>query len=149
MHPNLLDSFWPGFQPGTCTTPDDHSFVIHLEPRPEATPLCGRCHQPSPLVHDRRIRTVRDRDLFDKRVHLRIPVRRVDCLNCGRMTELIDWLKPGTRLTRRMGAWIEALLPLLPISHISQLTGLHWHTIKTLDKRRLEASVGTFAPGDV
>ncbi|MUH94920.1 ISL3 family transposase, partial [Pseudomonas aeruginosa] len=32
----------------------------------------------------------------------------------------------------------------MPISHVSQLTGLHWHTLKTLDKRRLQAEVGTF-----
>lgn len=48
-----------------------------------------------------------------------------------------------------MAAWVDALLTLLPISHISRLTGLHWHTIKTLDKRRLHAMVGGFDPGDV
>ena len=149
MHPILLDSFWPGFQPGTCITPDDYSLIVHLDPCPETTPYCSRCHQPSPLIHDQRIRKIRDRDLLDKRVELHVPIRRVDCLNCGRVTEQIRWLRPGSRLTRRMEAWVETLLPLLPISHISQLTGLHWHTIKTLDKRRLEASVGRFDPGDV
>lgn len=149
MHTILFDSFWPGFQPSACTALDDHSLIINLEPCPETTPRCSRCHQPSPLIHDRRIRKIRDRDLFDKRVELHLLVRRVDCLNCGRITELIDWLLPGSRLTLRMIAWVETLLPLLPISHISQLTGLHWHTIKTLDKRRLEASVGGFDPGDV
>lgn len=43
----------------------------------------------------------------------------------------------------------RSLLQLLTISHVSQLTGLHWHTIKTLDKRRLQAAFGTFEPGDV
>lgn len=149
MYTILFNSFWPGFQPSTYSEPNDHSLIIHLEPRPGDIPRCSLCHQPSPLIHDRRIRTVRDRDLLDKRVELRLPVRRVDCLNCGRVTELIDWLLPGSRLTSRMVTWIEALLPLLPISHISQLTGLHWHTIKAIDKRRLEASVGGFKPGDV
>ena len=59
------------------------------------------------------------------------------------MTERIDWLEPASRLTRRLQVWLESLL-LLPISHVSQLTGLHWHTLKTLDKRRLQAEVGTF-----
>ena len=149
MHPILFDSFWPGFQPGLSDTPNEHTLIIHLEPCPTTTPRCGRCYQPSPLIHDRRVRTVRDRDLLDKRVELRMPVRRVDCLGCGRVTEHIDWLSQGSRLTRRMEAWVDALLKLLPISHISRLTGLHWHTIKALDKRRLEASVGTFEPGNV
>ena len=87
---------------------------------------------------------MRDRDLFDQRVLLQLPVRRVDCLNCGRVTERIDWLEPASRLTRRLRVWLESLLRLLPISHVSRLTGLHWHTLKTLDKRRPEAEVGTF-----
>ncbi|POU31649.1 ISL3 family transposase, partial [Aeromonas hydrophila] len=37
----------------------------------------------------------------------------------------------------------------MPISHVNLLTGLHWHTIKTIDIRRLQASVGTFEPGAV
>jgi transposase len=104
----------------------------------------GRCGQFSPLIHDRRIRLVRDRDLFDQRVLLQLPVRRVDCLSCGRVTERIDWLEPASRLTQRLRIWLESLLRLLPISHVSQLTGLHWHTLKTLDKRRLQAEVGNF-----
>ena len=96
------------------------------------------------MIHDRRIRLVRDRDLFDQRVLLQLPVRRVDCLSCGRVTERIDWLEPASRLTQRLRIWLESLLRLLPISHVSQLTGLHWHTLKTLDKRRLQAEVGNF-----
>ncbi|MBA6129948.1 ISL3 family transposase [Pseudomonas juntendi] len=47
-------------------------------------------------------------------------------------------------MTQRLRIWLESLLRLLPISHVSQLTGLHWHTLKTLDKRRLQAEVGNF-----
>ena len=112
-------------------------------------PRCGRCLQPSPLIHERRIRQVRDRDLLDQRVLLQLPVRRVDCLCCGRVTERIDWLEPASRLTRRMQTWLLSLLHLLPISQVSRLTGLHWHTLKTLDKRRLDAEVGAFEPGGV
>jgi len=49
------------------------------------------------------------------------------------MTERIVWLEPASRLTQRLRAWLEALLQLLPISHVSRLTGLHWHTLKQLD----------------
>jgi transposase len=41
------------------------------------------------------------------------------------------------------------LLQLLPVSHVSRLIGLHWHTLKALDKRRLNTSVGAFEPGEV
>jgi len=149
VHPIDLAAFWPGYDVVACSHSAENTLTLTLEPRAADLPRCGRCQQPSPLIHDRRIRLVRDRDLLDQRVQLRLPVRRVDCLTCGRVTEHISWLAPASRLTRRLCTWIESLLQLLPISHVSQLTGLHWHTIKTLDKRRLQAAFGTFEPGDV
>lgn len=149
MHPIDLAAFWPGYDVVACSHSVEKNLTLTLEPRAADLPRCGRCQQPSPLVHDRRIRLVRDRDLFDQRVQLRLPIRRVDCLTCGRVTEHISWLAPASRLTRRLCSWVETLLRFMPISHVSQLTGLHWHTIKTLDKRRLQAAFGTFEPGDV
>ena len=149
MHPIDLAAFWPSYDVVACSHSAENTLTLTLEPRAADLPRCGRCQQPSPLIHDRRIRLVRDRDLLDQRVQLRLPVRRVDCLTCGRVTEHISWLAPASRLTRRLCTWIESLLQLLPISHVSQLTGLHWHTLKTLDKRRLQTAFGTFEPGDV
>ncbi|PSJ41243.1 ISL3 family transposase [Zobellella endophytica] len=65
------------------------------------------------------------------------------------MTEAIDWPPTASRMTHRLQAWVEALLALMPISHVSRLTGLHWHTIKTIDKQRLQQQFGAFEPGDV
>ncbi|WP_285797937.1 ISL3 family transposase [Metapseudomonas resinovorans] len=149
MHPIDLTAFWPGYAVVACRQATHDTLLISLEPLAEHLPICSRCAKPSPLIHERRIRQVRDRDLLDQRVLLQLPVRRVDCLDCGRVTERIDWLAPASRLTQRLRVWLEGLLQLLPISHVSRLTGLHWHTLKTLDKRRLEASVGAFEPGEV
>lgn len=149
MHPIDLAAFWPGYEVVACRQFTHDTLLISLEPQAERLPICSRCAQPSPLIHERRIRQVRDRDLLDQRVLLQVPIRRVDCLTCGRVTERIDWLAPASRLTRRLQLWLEGLLQLLPISHVSRLSGLHWHTLKALDQRRLEAAVGTFDPGDV
>jgi transposase len=149
VHPIDLAAFWPGYEAVACRSSANNSLLIELEPQAGSVPKCGRCGQLSPLIHERRIRLVRDRDLFDQRVLLQLPVRRVDCLNCGRVTERVDWLEPASRLTQRLRIWLESLLRLLPISHVSRLSGLHWHTLKTLDKRRLEAEVGTFNSSDV
>lgn len=149
MHPIDLAQFWPGYEVVACRQSAENTLTLSLEPLAERLPICGRCLQPSPLIHERRIRQVRDRDLLDQRVLLQLPVRRLDCLSCGRVTERIDWLEPASRLTQRLRVWLEGLLQLLPISHVSRFTGLHWHTLKALDKRRLEAEVGTFEPGDV
>ena len=125
MHPIDLAAFWPGYEAVACRSSANNSLLIELEPQAGSVPKCGRCGQLSPLIHERRIRLVRDRDLFDQRVLLQLPVRRVDCLNCGRVTERVDWLEPASRLTQRLRIWLESLLRLLPISHVSRLTGLH------------------------
>ena len=142
-------SFWRGYDVVSCLLAESDLLDITLRAKSDSLPYCGQCRQPAPLVHDYRIRKVRDRDLLDKRVLLHVPVRRVDCLQCGRTTEAIDWLPARSRLTARLQAWVEALLMLMPISHVVRLTGLHWHTIKTIDKRRLQAEFGAFDPGDV
>lgn len=56
-----------------------------LQPVPPAQPLIYGC----------RLLKIFDRDLLDKRVLLHLPVRCVDCLNCGCVTEHSDWLLPG------------------------------------------------------
>uniref|UniRef100_UPI001C57D348 ISL3 family transposase n=1 Tax=Shewanella algae TaxID=38313 RepID=UPI001C57D348 len=87
------------------------------------------------------LRSVSERTILAFQVQLRLPVRRILCPDCGIVREHISWLKPYARQTTRLIEHVEALLKLLPIKHISQLLGLHWHTIKTIDKRRLAREV--------
>lgn len=53
---------------------------------------------------------MRDRHLFNPRAMLQVPVRRVDCLTCGRVTERIACLEPASGLTRRLRVWFESFL---------------------------------------
>lgn len=78
MHNNRFLLHWPGYDVVACRSPANNSLLIKLEPQASSIPKCGRCGQLSPLIHEHRIRLVRDRDLLDKRVQLQIPVRRVD-----------------------------------------------------------------------
>ncbi len=48
-----------------------------------------------------------------------------------------------------MRLWVEVLTRVLPISQVATLTGLHWHSVKEIDHRRLEAEVGAFDAGPV
>jgi hypothetical protein len=43
-----------------------------------------------------------------------------------------------------MRAWIEVLVQILPIAYVAKLMGLHWHTIKRIDQRRLQTQYGAF-----
>lgn len=133
--------FWAGFRLADSQALSDSRLLLRLEPDPQIDPLCGRCQAPCGLIHDRLIRRVRERDLFDQRVWVDVPLRRVECLTCGVSTEHLSWLPSRSRLTLRLITHIETLLRLLPIRHISQLTGLHWHTIRAIDARRLAREV--------
>src|SRR5574343_1869354 len=142
--------FWEGHVVDSCSEHADGSLLIRLSESPEIPARCGACQGPCVLVHERRWRRVRERDCFDRRVWLDVPVRRMDCHHCGaRVVEQIAWLDRRSRVTHRLRAWVEALAQLLPIAHVAQLTGLHWHTIKAIDHQRLEHLHGEFAADDV
>ena len=89
-----------------------------------------------PVVHDVSFRRVRERQLLDWVVWLNVPVGA--CVAPLRVTtEKISWLPERQRYTTTLSVWVESLTRLLPIKHVAQLTGLHWHTVKNIDYRRL------------
>jgi len=144
-HPSLLADAWKGFRIQRIETPTESTLQVILEPDPQVLPRCRCCGEPCALTHDRHWRRVRDRDLLDRHLTLELPIRRVECLACGHKgVERLEWLSPHQRITRRLAAWVEALAQLLPIRHVCQLTGLHWHTVKSIDKRRLADRHGGF-----
>nr|WP_252007360.1 ISL3 family transposase [Ferrimonas sp. SCSIO 43195] len=103
----------------------------------------GRCHcgQPVTQVHDVSSRTVQERDILGYRTLLSLPLRRLRCSGCGVTTESLSWLEPHARQTNLLIHYIEHLLKLMPIKHVNELTGLHWHTLKRLDMQRLTREV--------
>lgn len=143
-------TFWEGHVVDSCSEATDQSLLIHLAEAPQSEARCGRCQQVCVLVHERRRRRVRERDLFDRRVVLDVPIRRMDCHHCGaRCVEQIAWLDSHSRVTQRLRCWVETLCQVLPVAHVAKLTGLHWHTIKEIDHRRLERAHGEFVADDV
>ena len=137
--------FWEGHVVQSVREQADGSLLIELSEAPQVSARCGQCGEPCVLLHERRWRRVSERDLFDRRVWLKVPVRRMDCHHCGAcVTECIAWLPAQSRITRRLWAWVEALVQLLPIAHVARLTGLHWHTIKEIDRQRLKTKHGHF-----
>lgn len=142
--------FWEGHVVESCSEQADSSLLIKLCESAEIPARCGACQGLCVLVHERRRRRIRERDCFDRRVWLDVPIRRMDCHHCGaRVVEQIAWLDRRSRVTHRLRAWVEALTQLLPIAHVARLTGLHWHTVKTIDHQRLERLHGEFVADDV
>ena len=140
MHANPLALFWEGFSVGAYSQPSTHVLLITLYST-DNSPRCSGCLQRTQAIHDRTIRRIRERDLFDYRVWLEVPVRRVRCPTCGPRLEHIPWLAGRLQLTASMTSWVEALVQLMPVQHVAQLLALHWHTVKTIDHRRLKREV--------
>ncbi len=133
----FLSQFWEGFHV-TQIQKTRSEVTFTLEPS-----SAGRCHcgLESHSVHDSTWREINEASMLNHRVRLNVLTRRIVCSQCGVITEAIDWLEPHARMTTRLKSYVEGLLKILPIKHISEHTGLHWHTIKEIDKRRLAVDV--------
>lgn len=130
--------FWKGFSPASHGLLDEQTLLIRLTHDEEHTPICSRCDCPCFLVHDINWRRVRESPIMQYRVELDVPVRRLRCPQCGPTRERIDWLPRRSRITQSLRNWIEKLVQMLPVSHVANLLGLHWHTVKTIDMERLK-----------
>lgn len=132
---------WEGFLPIECSRQPGDGLLIVLAPDPRRPARCGTCKQVCSDVHDTNWRYIRDQNLFEHKVILHVPVRRLRCSECGNKREYLSWLAPRSRITERMRVYLETLLSLLPIKHVSNLTDLHWDTLKSIDKCRLSREV--------
>ena len=130
MHTNLLAWFWEGFIPEYHVQLDAQSLLIRLRPEAERAVRCSGCGACTHTIHDTRLRRVRERDLFQYRVWLEVPVRRVRCPSCGPRTETISWLSGRQAMTRSMVNWVESLVRFMPVSMLPSC----WSCTGTLSK---------------
>ena len=90
-------------------------------------------------------RRIRDLPILDARTWLLVPRRRVACPSCGAKLERLSWLGRYQRVTRRLAESIARLCRVLPIKHVAAFFGLSWSTVKAIDKRSLEETLGPVA----
>lgn len=133
--------FFEGFEADLHKIENDW-LHLHLSPDPTAVPRCSACGRTCSRFYDHRHRRVRERDFFDCKVMLHIKIGRVQCDTCGIRVQRIGWLSPCKRLTQRLLSQVEGLCKLLPIKHVAELLELNWHTIKAIDKARLNRDLG-------
>jgi transposase len=143
---------WSGFEVAAIERKpgDPEEIWITLRRKAGARLYCGACGREATRVHEQQTRVVRDLPLFDAHTYLRIETCRVWCDQCGGPKRLrIDWLDEQQRVTRRLAESILNLCSHVAISHIARFFGVHWHTVKRLDKRRLQARFSTLDVSDV
>ena len=80
--------------------------------------------------------------MFEHAVELQIPRVRVACPHCGPKLELLGWLDPYARVTKRLAESVSRLCAVMSIRHVADYFGLNWKTVKNIDKRSLERRLG-------
>ena len=116
---------------------------ITFEADPRRRPVCSGCGRKTRSVHSTAVRYVMDLSLAGARTELAIPQRKLRCPRCGVRSEHHEFLAPYRRTTVRFERAVAELCRVLPIKHVAAHFGLHWHTVKEIDKRRLDREVGT------
>jgi transposase len=115
---------------------------IELLPRSNHPRRCHGCGQTTTVIHDSAERWVRDLPILDAETWLLVHRVRVNCPTCGPRIEELDWLVAYGRLTRRLGENVARLCQVLPVKQVADYYGLHWDTVKRLDKEHLPRTLG-------
>jgi transposase len=149
---NRLLGGWEGYTLGTVgrlrpvlddgRRSEQEEVWIELWPQHERVKRCSGCGQAAEAVHDWQPRWIRDLPLLGTPVWLLVHRCRVACPRCGPKLEQLDWLEPYQRMTRRLAENVARLCQVLPIKQVAEYFGLHWGTVKAIDKAYLERTLG-------
>lgn len=134
---------WAGYRVERVEWPEDGGRTVLLYLKPTARVMhCEHCGARCRQIHETTRRRVRDLPLFDFRVVLVVPRRRVWCEQCGGpRLEKLSWLGRYQRVTDRLAEAVSQLLRASNVLAVARFYQLSWHTVKALDKALLQAAV--------
>lgn len=119
---------------------------IEVSLRPRARLLRCPCGKRVRGAYDRRRRRWRHLDLARGRLWLVYDIRRLDCPDCGVVTEELPWARPGARHTRDFEDMVLWLAQRTDRTSVATLMRCAWETVtaiinrgvaQLLDERRL------------
>ncbi|HNG82856.1 MAG TPA: ISL3 family transposase [Nitrospira sp.] len=134
---------WTGYKLERTQWPQGDSLTLTLHLKAVGKVMhCQQCGARCDRLHETTVRRVRDLPLFEYRVVLHVPRRRVWCDRCGGpRLEKLDWLGRYQRVTERFAKACEKLLRSASVQAVAAFYELGWHTVKAIDKMRLRASL--------
>lgn len=136
---------WEGYDVESCVT-EVHGgsswCIVQLAVQPDRQHWCSGCLRPCRAIHDVERRRVRDLPAFEHRTVVIFPRVRLACPHCGPRVELLRWLDPHVRVTRRLGESVARLCKVASVLHVARHYDLDWKTVKALDKAYLERELG-------
>jgi transposase len=137
---NLDLPFWEGFLISNLERKPAATWIT-LVPDPAAAMVCSGCEGNCWQVHESGWRIIRDMPMLGDPVWLRVQLRRVRCSECGTRAERVLWLDRHARITRRLADFVGLWCEKLPVAHVCKLSGLHWETVRRIDRERLEGQL--------
>jgi transposase len=136
---------WEGYEVDSCALESRSGrswCVVRLSVQVSQRRCCSGCLRWCEQIHDVEPRRIRDLPIFEHRVELIVPRVRVACPHCGPKVELLGWLDPYVRVTRRLAESVAQLCTVASVLHVSRHFELNWKTVKDIDKRHLERTLG-------
>ena len=92
------------------------------------------------IVETSKTRDIRGLSIGLKRMIFRVAMRRIRCHDCGAYAQEPIYFCPGryARITKKLGYYVLALRTAMSIRDVARFTGLHWDTVKDIEKAWLE-----------
>ncbi|MGN8251835.1 helix-turn-helix domain-containing protein [Pseudomonas sp. SMV7] len=113
---------------------------MDLIPQSTRSPICSGYHQPSTTIHEY-CRSIGDLPILGRAVRLNVELRRVGCSVCGKRMEAVRWLVRYSRMTRLFAEAVIKACHRRPTPHIAELFGLHWDSVRLLERRALQVAL--------
>ena len=132
-------TLWPGFYVADSYIQADTAQLRLLPDRAQLR--CGSCLTRVNSVHEYTERKVRDLPLVGRILTLQVQLLRVNCPHCGPCLQHVRWLGRFSRITDAMAQTVASCCSRMPIKHVAQMFGLHWSTVRQIDKRHLQEVV--------
>ncbi|CAJ5985388.1 ISBma1, transposase, interruption-N [Burkholderia pseudomallei] len=121
---------WTGYRLERVEWPQGDSRTLSLYLKPVSQIMyCEQCGARCQQIHETTVRRVRDLPLFEYRVVLHVPRRRVWCERCGAARlEKLDWLGRYQRVTERFAKACEKLLQAASVQAVAAFYELNRST---------------------
>ena len=78
--------------------------------------------------------------LWEHLTYVQFPKARVICPTCGVTTEALPFVAKAARVSTALAALVAELCKVMTNRAVALLQALHWDTVKTIDKRAIQAA---------